>query len=154
MCGLRGGWGSKIQFVGQKGPLLEVPHLPKINPGYKPACRLLTLEGSTGICRPLIQAIFSLQRPTSSSSFSVPETYLQLRKDPSCASFWQVTLIFTGKKLPFSKILAYFGPFWIDTLSKIKGNFKILAKPLPTYIFFYDWHFHALFSAILIKFQC
>ena len=35
-----------------------------------------------------------------------------------------------GKKLPFYTILDYFRPFWMGTLSKMKGNLKILAKAL------------------------
>ena len=34
---VKGGEGQKVHFLGPKGPLLGVPHLPKINPGYGPA---------------------------------------------------------------------------------------------------------------------
>ena len=47
-------------------------------------------------------------------------------------------LRFGGPKMTnldhFITILVHFGhrPFWVGTLSKITGNFKILAKTLPT----------------------
>ena len=57
-------------------------------------------------------------------------------EDPSCPSFWQVGLpfCFWRAKIP------NFGPFWTGTLSKMMGNFKILAKVwILTLIIYQCW---------------